>query len=85
MSTTISSEAGACRCHRCGRVIGSYENGNMVIRHKGRTVRVKPLDGACEVQIVCEKPNCHATNIVVLADLQGKVVESLDKTGVSRT
>lgn len=81
----LTSEAGAYRCHSCGRVIGSYENGHMVIRHKGRTVRVKPIEGACEVQIVCEKPNCHATNIVVLADPQGKVVESLDKTGVSRT
>ena len=81
----LTSEAGAYRCHNCGRVIGSYENGHMVIRHKGRTVLVKPIEGACEVQIVCEKPNCHATNIVVLADLQGKPVESLDKTGVSRT
>ena len=81
----LTSEAGAYRCHSCGRVIGSYENDHMVIRHKGRTVRVKPIEGACEVQIVCEKPNCHATNIVVLADMQGKTVESLDKTGVSRT
>ena len=64
----LTSEVGAYRCHGCGRVIGSNENGHMVIRHKGRTVRVKPLDGACEIQIVCEKPNCHATNILVLVE-----------------
>lgn len=81
----LTSEAGAYRCHRCGRVIGSCENGHMVIRHKGRTVRVKPLDGACEVQIVCEKPNCHATNAIVIAESHDKVAETLDKTMVSRT
>lgn len=77
---SITSEAGAYRCRGCGRVIGSCEQGNVVIRHKGRTVRVKPMMGACEVVITCEKPSCHMTNVLVLADMDNKIVETLDKS-----
>lgn len=81
----LTSEAGAYRCNKCGRVIGSYENGLIVIRHKGRIVRIKPINGACEVQIVCEKPNCNANNVIVLAEPNNETVELLDKIALSRT
>lgn len=81
----ISSECGAFRCRGCGRVIGSSENGHLVIRHKGRTVRVNPI-GACEVQIVCDKPSCKMTNVIVLVESKTKeIVETLDKNTGSRT
>ena len=76
----LNSEAGAYRCIGCGRVIGSFENGHVVVRHKGRIIRVKPVYGACEIQIICEKPSCHATNTIIVAENSNKCMETLDKT-----
>lgn len=57
----------AIYCKGCGRMIGVMRFGRIAVKHKGRTINIKPdKENSCTVEITCEQQNCKFVNEIRL-------------------